>query len=710
MKKSLLIVLLPFLSFADDVYDFLAYSNSVCNITLGKYSGTTLNEVTYTSSFVNLRMRLLREKVAVRYFPSSQVIGIPNLGFTGSSPSTSSAQYSLRPVSCTYNGITYSFHWRYFDDLTSLYLALQAALKAGYNSPVLDVQAVGSDSSKYINVCFGDFVFDVLTGTNTLYRSIVVNSLATVNSNLSNLLLGIDSLSSSINGVSSNVNDIANSFNNAYYYSSLSFSDLLESAIESDIIDPYRADEIQQRFDSFSSNPSQQSNYASFVRDMLSAARSLSALYSNSNLVSDVGRQLSSSLNDSINSGVSGAAHFHGATTNLLQRITNDTAQIKHDLQAWRTDTTNRLDRQWDGIKKIRDNTGDTAAGVAHIVNDGVKINGPVQVTLGTDNLHVEIANTDLDRLVNGFADASDSAIQKWLREWDLFKDSQLPFMARFSSFIESNTNILTSIDSKLDFGFTNVFDCIYSVLTNFHFAASTNSYLLLSDYADYINTSGLSDLLGVLDDDSYSDLKNELFSLGAADVSSGYGRWWRYYTGLSTIQASSVFKISNLLFDHEKLLKDLKRENSDVVELSDFNVFSELLSKIPSQTHIDNQISALTNSIDQSGFVRIRELIPDLTNRLSLASDLYDHDFALPTDISWVLIPADSSLNIRERVIHISPSEHYRVFQVLHYGIAFSYCIVNLILLPKFLLLLVRLFDRVWNKSESLIYNSTQS
>ena len=204
--------------------------------------------------------------------------------------------------------------------------------------------------------------------------------------------------------------------------------------------------------------------------------------------------------------------------------------------------------------------------------------------------------------------------------------------------------------------------------------------------------------------------IKDELNSLGADDVSAGYGRWWRYYTGLSTIQANSVFKIANLLVDHEKLLKDLKRENTDVVELSDSNVFADLLSKIPSQTHIDNKISELTNSIDQSGFVRIRELIPDLTNCLSVASVLYDHDFALPTDISWVLIPSDSDLNIQERVVHISPSEHYRVFQVLHYGIAFSYCIVNLILLPKFLLLLVRLFDRVWNKSERLIYNSTQS
>lgn len=437
----------------------------------------------------------------------------------------------------------------------------------------------------------------------------------------------------------------------------------------------------------------------------------------------DLGSEYNKGLENSVNQGFNASFSVQGATTNLLQRMTNDTAHIKQQLADGRVAITNQLERQWDGIKKIEQHTGDSASTLDTIKRNGVKIDTsgsavPVVIQSGSQTpVFVNIDAEDLNFLATTINEGSSSLWATWLntwRDWNAseqnFRNRQRDYMVNLNTYIHSNYLHSASIDRKLDFGFTNIFDSIYFALTNLDLAASTNSYMLLSDYADYISSSGLSDLLDILDDDSYSDLKGELFSFGAVDVSEGYGRWWRYFTGLSTIQANSVFKISNLLVAHENLLKELKRDNTDVVELSDANVFSELLSKIPSQTHIDNKISELTNSIDQSGFVRIGELIPDLTNRLSLASALYDHDFALPTDISWVLIPGDAKLNVKERVVHISPSEHYRVFQVLHYGIAFSYCIVNLILLPKFLLLLVRLFDRVWNKSEHLIYNSTQS
>ena len=722
MKKNLiaLFAFAPVLCFGD--YTDLN-SSSLCRLYTFKsnssgsfpISSATPNKITTIGELFN---HSLSSTFGISFNSSSGALVHPKQGTVSSIPTNKTYNVDYPVVS---DSIYYCLEYA-CPQLYSLFSLAAHAYVDGNNFNSLRVLYTDA-SNTYVNFTPIDFISELLTSTNSVYRSSVIRCLST-----------LPDINNSLSSIDRNLIILANRPTSDFDLSTL--SNRLSAAQNLGLLNEMSVD-VDTALDNLNlsnydtSSPEFPAMYDSLSRSYDRALSAIETLSGLSNISVDPSSRsnlndLLKQFGDSLSAG--GAGHFTTPLTNEMRRmstdwvnetkaaLSNNTQKIKDDLAAWKNQlhgTQTSIDNSAANIYNTLNNiAGGSSVVRVNVQNQdiGVTITDPVTIDPTQFNSFSEDlgkAGHYMESLYNEFKYWAWQSPDGWKTGFlDGFLHSLIPKVQEEVSLQHSISNLL----SDFAFNYTNNTEfAISNALAGFTFS-STNDYLLLSDYADYISTSGLSDLLGFLDDDSYSDLKDELTSFGADDVSAGYGRWWRYYTGLSTIQANSVFKIANLLVDHENLLKDLKRENTDVVELSDSNVFSELLSKIPSQSHIDNKISELTNSIDQSGFARIRELIPDLTNRLSVASALYDHDFALPTDISWVLIPADSELNIKERVIHISPSEHYRVFQVLHYGIAFSYCIVNLILLPKFLLLLVRLFDRVWNKSEHLIYNSTQS
>lgn len=623
------------------------------------------------------------------------------------SPSPSNSQIgesSLFNKQISTNGNNYVLSPMLFPSLQSMYNGVLNLYLSGYSGPGL-IEFYRSNTRIGYNVNFPVLVSDVLSSTNTTYRQLLFSSLSSINSSIQNINVDLGQFQRDYQNVN---------------YGVLNISNYIDSAVSLGLISLYQGELFKGDIASAFREPDTYGDPLNFARSIFDSIHDRDFASNASGYLNDNPQSLNAfakQFGDSFSAA--GAGHFTTPLTNEIQRmntnwvqetkaaLSNNTQKIKDDLQAWKDMLSGPNGSQAAIVSALNGAMNNSGAFKVELQNANnsvyVHLDGPITL----DSAQFQDVNNKLQANFDIFHDWVYDIPESWVRYFNMFRDNSSAVLTNQTEQI-SLLSSLTNLLFEYSLNFTS--NTMFAISNSFAGITATNDYMLLSDYADYINTSGLSDLFGVLDDDSYSDLKDELLTLGADDVSAGYGRWWRYYTGLSTIQANSVFNIANLLLDHEKLLKDLKRDNTDVVELSDPSVFSQLLSKIPSLTSIDDKISEITNSIDQSGFVRIRELIPDLTNRLSVVSALYDHDFALPTDISWVLIPANSELNIKERVVHISPSEHYIVFQVLHYGIAFSYCIVNLILLPKFLLLLVRLFDRVWNKSERLIYNSTQS
>lgn len=632
---------------------------------------------------------------------------------------------------CTTNGVsripTTAF---YFSQVRPFYLFPVYLYNAGYRGPGIEAFQSGNDYC--LNVDLSKLIPDVLSSTNTVYSQILFSQLSAINSGVVNISSDLSGISYAIAGLGPFTYDQASNFVYALSVESSGNSIFPGFRINAqevlDSLDPSKNDQSTPEF----------REYFDFQRQATVRGLTLAAeLAGLSNmLVDDDTSSTLSNLGNSFNKGVNNnlenlSGHVSGLADDVHRLSTNDWASVVTNRLANNTASiTNQLAHMFDSNdpgtvgKNVADISG-AAGTLASTVSGGavsVRLSGQEVFGVHLD-APVSIEENQMSTVTIPLGSIKDN-LSHWYSDWTDFYFSSSPekgwlkYFDLFSEFKDVNHSDLVSIQScvsNLLVSFSSYTNGLPFVISNAIAGlslSSTNSYLLLSDYADYIHSGGLDALLDLMDDDSYSDLKAEIDSLYHADTAEGYGRWWRYFTGLSTVQANSIFKLSNIFQAHEKLLKDLKRDNSDleVQDASDPSVFRKLLYTIPSEEDTFNKLSQLTNSIDQSGMVSVQRLIPDLTNRFNVAASLYDKDFALPAEISWELIPADPSINSPARVVTIRPSEHYRLFQLLHFGLAFSYCLVNIILFPKFLLLLVRLFDRVWNKSEKLIYNSTQS
>ena len=641
--------------------------------------------------------------------------------FSDLSYSTTNLYSSETAVRCIEVNTTKYAPLNTFPSLYVIYNFATSLYAAGYRGSGFKLfQDISASRAKF-NFNYSLAVADISASTNVVFRQILLSHLS--------------SISADINSIGVSVNSINSDYQQFNYLA----------------LNPDYAAFVNRQASPATSNggPSQSSNLQSLLNpnDPRSYERSRAlAELSRDNLkavVSAIDDPSSEFYGNDINTVLSNSDMFQraiqqggggGSVASIARDIkklsTNDwVSAVTNDLANNRASITNQLSQNTEDIKNellhifedndpsttgraIRDIAGNASTLASAVHNNRVVVTventTPVSVLLDGP---VNIDQSQLIQLSTPLAGLQ-SRIDTWYQDWYSFYSPNVSgynwihFFDMVSSFKDVNHTDFVSLQSCV----SNLLVSLRGDITNS--VVSTNGYLLLSDYADYIHSGGLDSLLDVMDDDSYSDLKSEIGSLYHVDTSEGYGRWWRYFTGLSTVQANSIFKLSNIFLAHEKLLKDLKRDNSDldVSDASDSSVFRKLLYTIPSDEDTFNKLSQLTNSIDQSGMVRVQQLIPDLTNRFNLAATLYDHDFVLPSEISWTLIPEDSSLHTPARVVSIRPSEHYRLFQLLHFGLAFSYCLVNIILLPKFLLFLVRLFDRVWNKSEKLIYNSTQS
>ena len=371
---------------------------------------------------------VFRGDISFQFYPSDNSFFRPhNTGFSHTS------SYSFEyPLLCTSNSVNCYLSYRYLPRVYSLFLICGAYFQSSPSSSVFKV------TGNYATCIPSEVVQEVLFSTNNLVVSSFLNQLKSLDSSLSNISELVDVNAYTLSDILDNVSGYVGPLR------SRPFTEQIEAFSKNmGIYDAYISpDQLQLYKDHYNSladsDPLAAAHYADSILGSLNSAQSLLNLQ---RAISDVwprtndaldslGQHLTDHLNDSVNQGFSASAHIQGATTNMLQRMTNDTAQIKQDLQAWRNDTTNRLERQWDGIKKIRDNTGETAAGVDNIVNYGVKIQGPIVVHQDSDaRFNVSLSDANLSTINNNIASGAREAMRMWLEEWDAFKASQIPYM-----------------------------------------------------------------------------------------------------------------------------------------------------------------------------------------------------------------------------------------------------------------------------------------
>lgn len=613
-------------------------------------------------------------------------------------------------------------------NLNSLYSLIGRLYVSG--APTSAFSSIYTNSSNQIsfNVRPNRVIADCLVSTNTVFRSEILRFFNSIDQSLNSIdsnVISILSLLSNSTSVSNSYTDVLAFANNIYAQASQNGFNLDINKIHDqlnpdsyDLSTPENRAAFQSIVDSYSSGLKQLSS-------LIGLASSIDSVDERDNGLKNLGDALHSGLNNSVNSLGGSAASLNTNLTNYTRLSTNWQESVKKDLQDWRNDVTNRLSHMFDDGVGVKGGNNTSPVVVSGAYGGPVGVAGTVHavidnLTLGVQiDKPVEIDHTQLNQISAGY-DSIVDAVQNFHDSFTDFTTSgNKPFnwIAYYNMFYEYSNSVqsnqvdqisLLSSLTNLMFNYTQNFtnDLIFSISNALvGLSAVSNDYMLLTDYANYINSSGLSDLIDIMDDDTYSDLKDELLGISSLDQSDSYGRWWRYFTGLVTVSANSSLRISNLLSGHEKTINELAQEPG---AKSLLDHFSDLLESIPSQTDIDDKSNQLTNSIDSSGFSALLVDIDTMSNSFNNVSRFFDRGSTLPQSITFDLGLGMPSASSNPNPIVLPLSKYRGIMDLLHYGIAFSYCVVNLILLPKFILLLIHLFDKVWRGYDKKLAHST--
>lgn len=726
MKKVFSIFLLiPFFAFAtidsSNFDDFIVNSN----FTVRAYRYNSSGGFTYSSFSAPFSLIVSRMLSMQLGFELSNTESLFCSFFVGSSAFQSSATASNLYFIQASDGRYYTIGL--IPQLSNITRVLAFHIK---ENPHLYSTTYVSGSRQFYNVYPYDIMANIISSTNDTFKL--------------NLFTALNQISLSLNGVSSNLQNIYNTLQDLNSSSQYNYSTVSNRFVN--LVPTFQGSGIDARYNqvlsdlnpsNYDSNDSQSmADFDARVNSYGRALDFLSALSGLGNMLtpSDPGSnnglgQLGDLLNQSLNNNVStlggSAASLNTNLTNYTRLSTNWQESVKKDLQDWRNDVTNRLSHMFDDGVGVKggNNTSPVVvsgayggpvgvAGTVHAVIDnltlGVQIDKPVQI----DHTQLNQIAAGYDSIVDAVQSFHDSFTDfttsgnkpfNWIAYYNMFYD--------FSNSVQSNhvdqISLLSSL-TNLMFNYTQNFtnDLIFSISNALvGLSAVSNDYMLLTDYANYINSSGLSDLIDIMDDDTYSDLKDELLGISSLDQADSYGRWWRYFTGLVTVSANSSLKISNLLSGHEKTIHDLSEEPG---AKSLLDHFSDLLESIPSQTDIDDKSNQLTNSIDSTGFSALLVDIDTMSNSFNNVSRFFDRGSTLPQSITLDLGLGSPSASANPNPIVLPLSKYRGIMDLLHYGIAFSYCVVNLILLPKFILLLIHLFDKVWRGYDKKLAHST--
>lgn len=193
MRKQLLLALaaLPLVGFsANDnfVLDYLS-TNGLLNVRLYYCSGSSYSYSSEVYGLVasDLPSFYFDSRVGMAINLNSGYVSLPSLAAPGSITSLTVGY----PVKLANTNICVNLS--YFPEVKGMFQTVAALLQAGYRSSAIEV--VGSTPTNYrVNFTYSRIVADCLYGTNTLYRSLVLSSLSSINQSVVNIDTGVTQL------------------------------------------------------------------------------------------------------------------------------------------------------------------------------------------------------------------------------------------------------------------------------------------------------------------------------------------------------------------------------------------------------------------------------------------------------------------------------------------------------------------------------------
>lgn len=561
--------------------------------------------------------------------------------------------------------------------------------------------AYSDSSNTYINFVPIDFVSELLTSTNSVYRSSVIRCLST-----------LPDINNSLSSIDRNLIILANRSTSDFDFSSLSNRLLAAQNLGLQNEMPVDVDTALDNLNLSNydtSSPEFSAIYESMARSYdraLSAIETLSGLSaisvdpsSRSNL-----NDLLKQFGDSLSAG--GAGHITTPLTNQMQRmstdwvnetkaaLSNNTQKIKDDLQAWKN--------QLHGTQTSIDNS---AANIYNTLNNIAGGSTVVRVNVANQDIGVTITDpvTIDPTQFNSFSEDLGKAAEYMerlyteFRHWYLFDENGWlkGFMHNFNEFLLPNVQTQLSVQQAISnllanfaFNYTNNTEfAISNALAGFSFS-STNDFLLLSDYQSFIDSSKYIDVVSSLPD----DLAAALSSFGFSDSSEYSGRWWVFQSANMALQ--SQLALTNAALSSTLLNALSAIDDSDDSGGSLLSRWLSLIDSLPDPEEIQQSLADATNIVSNICFERVDALYSAATqDLLSVVKGIYQ-DRSLPSTIRFVFIPAAEGRE--EKYVDIPVGDHSSLWSLFRSGMAFALSVVTLLLFPKYVSWLVSHYTRL--------------
>lgn len=704
MKKFLLaFALLPLVSFGGLYPDFVEFVDNPTNIIyIRVYTYTSVGTVVYNDvngtrdTLPSYLMSYVRIGVQLNTFSDKIVhpLGDNEVYYT-----TPSVDY---PLSRYYDRSRY-YCLDYLPDFSDALNICCNLIVNGYRSPVVEVIRE-IPNNIYCNFKVGDVFCDVLTGTNTIFRSQLLSQLSNVSGSLQSLALSLGTVSAdykTVNNLSldpSKQNLLVSAANPSSLNANSSIAANLDRLYGSSYAG--RESEITKALSELARSQLQAAWLSTLDPDSPFYMQNLD------NIISDPDTFQRAALQG----GGGGGSAIANIMRDVKKLSTNDwVAGVTNQLANNRASITNQLAHMFDDDTSVGSKLGNiqasssqsaSAAGsiderlargiTVAVVNQGansvlVTLDGPVNI----DQTQFNSLSVPLGSLQRSVSDwysdwysffSVSSPVYKWENFYNMvsaFKDQNhidLSAVTNSLSSLSSLSNLLASIDEHLTNSLPN--------LTNFVIASSSFSALLLDHYEDYISNSVYASSISKLESD-YPSVYSNLVAFGLSP--SGDGDFWSLF-GSSLIQL-------DLLADNFISDMALVRKFADDNIQGGFSAgISSIVEVMPKKEDIVSAASSASNivsALDLSS-TNLVSAFHSVTSRADSVFSPFRGTFETPPS-ELVLFKTGN-----DKYITIPVHEHPEAFRLMRWGFGFALAAVNFIFFPKFVLMLVMLFSKL--------------
>lgn len=230
----------------------------------------------------------------------------------------------------------------------------------------------------------------------------------------------------------------------------------------------------------------------------------------------------------------------------------------------------------------------------------------------------------------------------------------------------------------------------IVDILRNWSNGVARLDHELYKDYSNYVHSSSYAMLFDQLASDypvCYSNLQK--FGLSP---SSNDGRWWNVVASTLAYDTSML----SYIFEDIVELDNIAREH---LEKSPFQFVRDILNDMPSKTQIEGLLDSASNSTSQIdySFSSFSNSLNQVSNSFISVFMPFRGSFDSPgSEVTFFKLSASKD-GKSDHYITIPVGDQLDAWRFIRLGISFGLVAVNLLLFPKYLLMLFTLFIKAY-------------